>query len=157
MSIPDDLFEARIDAEVERRLKLHIDRIADNPDLVIEAYSQKLRDTQREMDAMRAHLEPKAEFYDSVTGSEDWSEMSTVVKVLALKGWGRNSVFRLLRDRRILRYNNEPYQDYVERGYFRLVEQRFENPTTGETMINKKPVVSQRGIDFIRRIIEEAE
>jgi hypothetical protein len=43
----------------------------------------------------------------------------------------------------------------VERGYFKTIEQVFENPY-GETMINRKTMVSQRGVDFIRRLIAEA-
>ena len=149
----EDMFEEEMERRLELRLKKELERIADNPDAVIAAYAKKLEQTERTMDYMRQELQPKADFYDTVTQSDDWSEMSEVSKLISVKGWGRNKIFNLLREREILRYNNEPYQKYVERGYFKLVEQYFENPKTGETMINKKPVVSQKGIDFIRNIV----
>jgi len=108
-----------------------------------------LKDKESEIDA----LIPKVEFFDCVTKSDDWMEMATAVKVLAFPGWGRNKVFEFLRERKILRYNNEPYQEYVERGYFKTIEQIFTN-SYSETMINKKTMVSQKGLDYIRKLIK---
>ena len=151
MSIQDDIFEASIEMAVQERMKKELEKIADNPDAVIAAYAKKLQRAQEELESIR----PYSEFAITVMQSDDWSEMAQVSKLLARKGWGRNNTFQLLRERGVLRYNNEPYQQYVERGYFKVVEQHFQNPNSGETMINKKTVVSQRGIDFIRRIIDE--
>jgi phage antirepressor YoqD-like protein len=99
-------------------------------------------------------LKPKAAFYDAVANSDDWMEMSAAVKLLAIKGWGRNKTFQLLRKKGVLRGNNEPYQDYVDQGCFKIIEQKYDNPKTLEIMINRKPVISQKGVDFIRKIIE---
>jgi anti-repressor protein len=145
-----DMFEDEIERAVQRRVESELQKIADNPDAVIAAYAKKLQQREAEIES----LIPKADFADAVMQSGDWAEMAQVSKLLARKGWGRNNTFSLLRERGILRYNNEPYQQYVERGYFKVVEQHFQNPQSGETMINKKTVVSQRGIDFIRRIID---
>lgn len=146
-----DKFDSETEKAIQQRVQQEIEKIADNPDAVIVAYQRKLQRTQEEVEALR----PKADFADTVMESDDWAEMAQVSKLIGRKGWGRNKTFQLLRDRKVLRYNNEPYQQYVERGYFKVVEQHFPNPVTGETMINKKTVVSQRGIDFIRRIIDE--
>jgi phage antirepressor YoqD-like protein len=137
--------EALVQAEVDRRL-------ADPVylrDMVVHL-SDTLQAREREL----AALAPAKEFYEAVTNSDDWMEMSAVVKVLGYKGWGRNNVFKLLREREVLRYNNEPYQQYVERGYFKTIEQVFET-ACGESMINRKTMVSQRGLDFIRKLIAE--
>ena len=135
--------QLRVEQELERRLK--------DPFFVIESYQKVIAIQNTKIEA----LLPKAEFFDVVTQSDDWVEMSAAVKLLGIKGWGRNNTFQFLRDRGVLRHNNEPYQQYVDRGYFKIVEQHFSNPQTGETMVNRKPVVSQKGIDFIRRIIME--
>jgi phage antirepressor YoqD-like protein len=82
-------------------------------------------------------------------------EMAVVVKVLACRGYGRNKTFKLLRNCQILRKNNEPYQQYVERGYFRTVEAVYEY-SIGRTVIYRKTMVSQRGLDFIRKLIRAA-
>lgn len=96
--------------------------------------------------------EHKVEFYDAVAGSDDLTEMSMVAKVINIPGYGRNKIFELLREKKILRYNNEPYQAYVDRGYFKPIEQQVTLPY-GNTIINKKTMVTQRGIDFIRKTI----
>ena len=99
-------------------------------------------------------MKPKAEFYDVVAGSKDAIEMSEAAKVLGIKGLGRNNLFQFLRDEGILQQNNQPYQTYVDRGYFRVVEQKYTKPN-GETNINIKTLIYQKGLDYIRRKIEE--
>lgn len=89
-----------------------------------------------------------------VSNSDDWQEMSSIAKALNYKGFGRNKIFEYLREIGVLRYNNEPYQQYVDRGYFKTIEQKVDLPY-GTAMINKKPVVSQKGLDFIRRKLDE--
>ena len=139
-------------AEVQKRLSdpvylrdavLQLTELLQKKDAVIQS-------REREIESFA----PVKDFFDRVTESEDWMEMSAAVKVLGYKGYGRNNVFELLRDRQILRYNNEPYQTYVERGYFKTIEQVFANPY-GESMVNRKTMVSQKGLNFIRKLIEE--
>lgn len=98
-------------------------------------------------------LEPKAEFYDAVTESSDTIDIGSVSKILNL-GIGRNKLFQLLRDKSILMQNNQPYQNYVDRGYFRVIESKFSKPD-GSTHINLKTVVYQKGIDFIKKQIKQ--
>jgi phage antirepressor YoqD-like protein len=145
---------ADMDKKIEELVTVEVERRLSDPaylrDTVVRL-TEALQSRERELEA----LAPVKDFYERVTESDDWMEMAAAVKVLAYKGWGRNKVFELLRDRQILRYNNEPYQQYVERGYFKTVEQTFET-AYGETMINRKTMVSQRGLDFIRRLIMEA-
>lgn len=100
-----------------------------------------------------AEMKPKAEFYDDVTGSADTISMAEVAKVLNIKGLGRNKLFELLRDKSILQRDNTPYQNYVDRGYFRLIESKYTKPD-GSTHINLKTVVYQKGLDFIRKSVE---
>lgn len=103
-----------------------------------------------------AEAKPKVEFFDAVAGSNDAIEIGSVAKVLGIKGMGRNNLFSFLRDKRILMNNNQPYQTYVDRGYFRVLEQKFEKPN-GETCINIKTLVYQSGVEFIRRQLQQDE
>lgn len=100
-------------------------------------------------------IQPKAEFYDAVVGSSDVIDMGQVAKVLNV-GIGRNKLFELLRNEGILRQNNEPYQKYIDAGWFRLVESKYQKPN-GDTCINIKTVVFQKGLDGIRKIIERID
>lgn len=100
-------------------------------------------------------MKPKAEFYDAVTESDDWFEMSAAVKLLSMKGFGRNKVFDILRRQKILRpdAHNEPYQEYIDRGYFRTIMEKWE--FRGETKIYRKTLVSAKGVDYIYKILKE--
>ena len=98
-------------------------------------------------------MQPKADFYDAVAGSKTAIEMGSVAKVLNFKGVGRNKLFEILRDERILQSDNIPYQKYIDNGWFRTIEQKYSKD--GETYINIKTLVYQKGVDGIRKILEK--
>lgn len=93
-----------------------------------------------------SQLEPKAEFFDAVAGSKDAISLGDAAKILDL-GVGRNKLFKFLRAEKILQSNNIPYQEYIDRGYFRTIEQKY--TVNDETRINIKTLVYQRGLDYI--------
>lgn len=98
-------------------------------------------------------MRPKEEFYDAVAGSKTAIEMAAVAKVLNFNGVGRNKLFEILRDERILQSDNIPYQKYIDNGWFRTIEQKYSKD--GETYINIKTLVYQKGVDGIRKILEK--
>lgn len=95
---------------------------------------------------------PKVEFYDAVTDSKDAIDMRVVATTLNM-GVGRNKIFDILRKENILDRKNIPYQRYIDNGYFRTVETSYSKPD-GTQCINIKTVVFQKGLDFIRKIVE---
>ncbi len=97
--------------------------------------------------------QPKVEFFDAVAESKDWLDFEQVSKTLCVKGYGRNNLFKFLKDKRVLMGNNSPYQEYVERGYFRLIESTFTD-AAGKQRIYAKTVVSQKGVDFVLKMIK---
>jgi prophage antirepressor-like protein len=117
---------------------------------LIEA--QKVLD---EKDQKIRQLEPKAQFFDQVANSKTALQMRDVAAALNFSGWGRNKIFALLRQEGILDSKNIPYRDYQDRGYFRVIEQTWTDDK-GETHINFKTLVYQRGMDYIRKIIERS-
>jgi phage antirepressor YoqD-like protein len=94
---------------------------------------------------------PKIEFFEAVADSKDAIDMGTAAKVLNC-GIGRNDLFQLLRDKKILMEGNVPYQTYVDREYFRTIEQKYTMPD-GSTRISIKTLVYQKGLEFIRKIV----
>ena len=100
-------------------------------------------------------LKPKGEFYDAVAGSDTLIDMNQVSKTLNIKGLGRNKLFEFLRSQKILMNDNQPYQQYVDKGYFKLIEVRWTNPKTGDTNITLKTMVFQTGLDFIRKTVKK--
>ena len=116
------------------------------------AEAERLRienERQREQLAIEA---PKVDFYNAVTGSKDTIDIGEAAKVMAIKGIGRNKLFELLRDKGILMQNNQPYQKYIDAGYFRTIESSYTTPD-GMTHVNIKTVVYQRGLDYIRKMV----
>ncbi len=90
---------------------------------------------------------PKVEFFDAVADSKDAIEMGRVAKVLDC-GIGRNRLFQFLRDEKVLMHNNVPYQTFVDRRYFRVVEQTY-NKSDGSVHVSTKTLVYQKGLQFI--------
>lgn len=125
-----------------------------------QTYSEALRELADKAEQVERlsienkELKPKAEFFDAVTDSKDAIPMADVAKVLDM-GIGRNKLFDFLRKNNILMSDNKPYQRYVDSGYFRVVEQRFDKGY-GEIGINIKTLVFQKGIDFIRKKLNES-
>lgn len=96
--------------------------------------------------------QPKVEFYDAVAESSDAISIGDTAKILNIKGVGRNNLFEFLRDKEILMKDNRPYQRFVDNGWFRTIEQKFQKPD-GSTHINIKTLVYQRGLDEIRKLV----
>lgn len=103
-------------------------------------------------DKLITELKPKAEFFDAVADSKTAVAIGDVAKVLGIKGVGRNNLFEILREKKILMSDNQPYQKYIDNGYFRVIEQKYRKPD-GETVISFKTLVYQKGIDYIRKIV----
>jgi prophage antirepressor-like protein len=109
-------------------------------------------ETVRKLNEQNAIMQPKAEFFDAVVDSKDAIDIGTTAKVLKINGIGRNNLFEILRNKGILMPNNQPYQRYVDAGYFRVIEQKYSKPD-GSTNISIKTLVYQKGLDFIRKLV----
>ena len=132
-----------------------IDEIIDNPELAIKALTA-LMEERNKTKMLEKELEisvPKIEFYEAITGSDDSVHMSGVAKLLNVEGMGRNNLFLYLRGKSILRYNNEPYQEYVNRGYFDVVESHY--IANGEDKIRLTTKVTPKGQEFILKILRK--
>ena len=125
-----------------------------------QTYEDALRalaDKSEQMKKLAAENEkllPKAEFFDAVTDSKTAISIGEVAKVLDM-GIGQNKLFAFLREQKILDRQNIPYQEYIDRGYFRTIEQKYD--VRGEVRISIKTLVFQKGIDFIRRQLQKEE
>ena len=107
-------------------------------------------------EAAIAEMKPKVDFYNKVTGSPDTCDMKEVAKLLNYKNIGRNKLFEILRDEKILDNHNQPYQKYIDAGYFRVIETKFEDKD-GDTHINLKTVVFQKGVDYIKKTLDKLQ
>lgn len=120
--------------------------------LVVARATLKRREERiKRLEAKSEEDAPKVEFFESVAESKDAIEMKAVATTLNYKKVGRNKLFEILRNNKVLQQNNQPYQKYVDYGYFRTIEQKYEKD--GEVCINIKTLIYQKGIDFIRKML----
>lgn len=140
------------------------DELVNNPDLLIqvatklkeERAARQLAESKAQMlEQVTLEQAPKVEFYNAVTDSKDCIDMASAAKVLNM-GVGRNKLFEILRNNKILMGNNSPFQKYVDAGYFKQIEVKFTKPN-GDTCINIKTVVYQKGLDAIRRLLTQLQ
>ena len=137
-----------------RKTGAYISPVIDSDMLFKMAEAMAAKEKQiKELEQQKALMSPKADFYDAVVESPDAVDMAVAAKTLNM-GIGRNTMFKILRDEGILQHNNIPYQEYVDRGYFRCIESKFSMPD-GSTHVNIKTVVHQKGLDFIRKTIRK--
>ena len=77
-----------------------------------------------------------------------------VAKTLNFKKMGRNKLFTYLKDEGILRYNRDPYQQFVDAGYFKIIEQVVN--IDDYHIVSNKTMVTQKGLNYIaKRLLED--
>lgn len=133
-----------------------------DPDWAISVF-QKLKEERAEKQRLEmernllqeANIEmaPKAEFFDEIIGSKTTVDMSCVAKTLNMN-IGRNRLFQFLREQKVLQNDNRPYQMYVDRGWFRILENKYTD-IRGDVHVTFKTVAFQKGIDGIRKLLKQ--
>ncbi|MBO4856656.1 MAG: phage antirepressor KilAC domain-containing protein [Bacilli bacterium] len=98
-------------------------------------------------------LTDEASKYRALRGSNSLLPMKEVADHLAIAGIGRNTLFRILRERGILTSNNEPYREYIENGWFRRVESEYTTISGVHVSFTTKATV--KGLDNIKRLLKE--
>lgn len=95
---------------------------------------------------------PKVQFYDTVTMTTDTVDLADAAKLLNFQGVGRNTLYKLLRQWKVIDSDNRPYQKYVNVGCFKLVQYTIPGPY-GNTRVKFKTVCYQKGLDLLLRML----
>jgi len=93
-----------------------------------------------------AVMTPKADFHDRVAQSDDLLTVREAAKVLRT---GERRLFAFMRNEGLLMANNLPYQPYLDRGLFRVVESPWRDHL-GNARISLKTCVTQKGMVFLQ-------
>lgn len=96
-------------------------------------------------------MEPKAEMFDRFMTSDTAQTMAVVAKSL---GTGRDRLFKFLREQKVLMASNVPYQDYLNRGYFRVIEKVIN--MGGDEVIKPQTLVTAKGVKYIAKLLKSA-
>lgn len=95
--------------------------------------------------------QPKIEAFDELMSSNDSLDFLTFSKIIKI---GRNTLFKKLRELKILRQDNTPYQTYIDRGYFKVIESTYRYNESKEVKINYKTIIFSKGQDFIIKLLK---
>ena len=129
-----------------------VERAWNSPEKIM---ARALQIAQKEIENYKKEIEyqkPKVEFYDQIIDSKDTIDIGSLAKTLNIRNIGRNKLFEILRERKILDSKNQPYQTYIDRGYFRTIETSYIQG--GDVKIHIKTVVFQKGVDYISKILK---
>lgn len=123
-----------------------------------QVMARALRLADKTIDNLKLQIEqqkPLVEFANQVSNTTDLIDMKTMAKLLKDKNIniGRNRLFELLRIHKILMNDNQPYQRYIDAGYFKINEYTYNS--LGQTKINRQTLVTGKGQLYIAKKVKE--
>lgn len=99
----------------------------------------------------------KVNYAEVIAGTEDGMLVGEFAHILSSNGikMGRNTLFIWLREHGYLGRNNEPYQNIIESGYFKVKPYKvdFKN---GTSIIKNTPIITPRGQEVVLREIQRS-
>ena len=100
---------------------------------------------------------PKVVFADSVMGSSNSILVREFAKLISNDGFkiGQNRLFEWMRENKYLNKKNEPYQNFVERGYFEVIERTI--GSGHETFTSKTTKITGAGQVYFAKKIRNNE
>jgi anti-repressor protein len=93
--------------------------------------------------------QPAVEFHDRVKMQPDHYSIREVAKLLRT---GEKKLRQWMRDERLIALDNTPYQEYMNRGYFRQVIVKLQ----GGERLYSQTVVTSKGLAWLQRRIDHA-
>jgi len=116
----------------------------------LRAYALEIEKSD-ELNKKLIEAEPKVSHYEAVMSSTKCFSMREAAKLIGAK-WGQNDLFAYLRDNKYLISTEEPYQEYMDRGYFKLIIQDYTLPN-GNIKTRNKVLMSQKGLEYFVRLL----
>lgn len=135
-----------------------IERTLTDPDYLIQLATALKEERQARQLAEQTieKQKPLVDFANQVSDTTDLIDMKTMAKLLKDNNIniGRNRLFEFLRMKGILMKDNQPYQQYVDAGYFKVNEYTYTN-SFGQTKTNRQTFVTGKGQLYITKKVKE--
>lgn len=122
----------------------------DTEEMIMAKAFQIMQKTLAKKDEIIELQKPKVEAYDILMDSKSNIDFAEFVKSAKLK-IGRNLFMGILRDKSILRQNNEPYQNYITQEYFEVIQ------TVKNGYSHSKTLITKKGTDWLIKKCKEWE
>lgn len=135
-----------------------IEKALTSPDFLIEL-ATKLKEEQekrKQLEVKVAQDKPLVDFATQVSKSSDLIDIAQMAKLAQDENIniGRNKLFEWLREKKILMNNNNPYQRFVDQGFFQLKEVT-KNTPYGDKIFLKTLVTGKGQIYIIQKLKDE--
>lgn len=135
-----------------------IEKALTSPDFLIEL-ATKLKEEQekrKQLEVKVAQDKPLVDFATQVSKSSDLIDIAQMAKLAQDENIniGRNKLFEWLREKKILMNNNNPYQRFVDQGFFQLKEVT-KNTPYGDKIFLKTLVTGKGQIYIIQKLKAE--
>ena len=116
---------------------------------------KKVERLQAENQALQQQVEnekPKVMGYNNMMATDGLYSVEQAAKWYSSKGYriGRNQLFRLMRDIQLLRYNNLPYQAYLDKEYFDV-----KMVAVGYGLVRSQTFLTNKGLDYVWNKIKD--
>lgn len=137
-----------------------LEQMINNPDLVIRLATQlkneregkaRLEQEKKQLEDKTAKQEPYVSFAKTAFKAEGKVDIGQAAKILGLP-FGRNTLFKKLKEKGILFNRNEPKQRYIDAGYFELTQLPPIHRNNHPDIIVMKVICTQKGLAFINKL-----
>lgn len=106
--------------------------------LVIKNMQSKIADQSKQLEEQK----PKVEFAEKIVNTKNGVSIGDFAKAI---GMGQNKLFDWLRKNKYLMSNNIPYQQYIDNGYFKVIEWVLEKKNEAKF----KTLITGKGQEYI--------
>ncbi len=103
------------------------------------------------LEQQNSKLQPKADFAEAAFKAEGKVDIGQAAKILGLP-FGRNTLFKKLKEKGIFFKRNEPKQKYVDAGYFELTQLPPIHRNNHPDLIVMKVICTQKGLAYINHL-----
>jgi len=135
-----------------------IERTLTDPDYLIQLATalKEERQARKLAEEKIEKQKPLVDFANQVSDTTDLIDMKTMAKLLKDNNIdiGRNRLFEFLRIRKILMKDNQPYQQYVDAGYFKVIEHTYTD-FLGQTKTRRQTLITGKGQLYITKKVKE--
>jgi len=142
--------------QLMKDLDYDIDSFSD-PETVIQFLDefQDLRVRNAVLETDKKLNAPRLNLINKLLGSKSCVDLDRVTQVIKFHNLSNTDLYKILRSRHVLDDNNQPYQEYCDRKYFRVVEAKV--VVKGEVIRQQRTYVYKSGVSFIEKILTEYE
>ena len=128
-----------------RQYLIDLEKAWNTPEQVMARALKIANKAIEDLKAKITEQKPLVDFAVHVSQSKDTIDMNEMAKIAKDENIdiGRNRLIAWLKEKKILLSNNTPYQSYIERGYFDVVEVK--KDTSYGTRVFPKTVITGKG------------